>query len=119
VKGGIDMGLNEFLWLVGIIVLAGAVRMTIFSLNKPSRKLLKLTQRLSDAEINNDKANQLIGLLMSIKFMPKKTAYWDSVKTAYRLVEQSSNVDLELKQKLRTLLQGLSADQLHEHKKIS
>jgi hypothetical protein len=113
------MGLNELLWLIGIIVLAGAIIITISSLNKPSRKLLKLTRRLSDAEINNDKADQLIGLLMSIKSMPKKTAYWDSIKMAYRLVEQSNSVDLELKQKLRTLLQGLSVDQLQENKKIS
>jgi hypothetical protein len=113
------MGLSEPLWLIGIILLAGAIKMTISSLNRPTRKLLKLTRRLSDAEINNDKADQLIGLLMSIKSMPKKTAYWDSIKTAFKLVEQSNSVDLEFKQKLRTLLQGLSDGPLQENRKIS
>jgi hypothetical protein len=56
---------------------------------------------------------------MSIKFMPKKTSYWNSIKTAYRLVEQSGSVDVELKLKLRTLLQGLSVDLLQGNKKIS
>jgi hypothetical protein len=113
------MGQNGYIWVLGIIVLAGLLMIVISSLNKPSRKLLNLTRKLSDAEVTNEKANQLIGLLMSIKSMPKKTAYWDSIKTAYRLVEQSAKVDLELKQKLRTLLQGLSADQLQDGKRIS
>jgi hypothetical protein len=113
------LGQSELLWFIGIIVFAGIVRLAFHSLNKPSRKLLKLTRRLSDAEINNDKAIQLIGLLMSIKFMPKKTSYWNSIKTAYRLVEQSGSVDVELKLKLRTLLQGLSVDLLQGNKKIS
>jgi hypothetical protein len=56
---------------------------------------------------------------MSIKSMPKKTAYWDSIKTAFKLVEQSNSVDLEFKQKLRTLLQGLSDGPLQENRKIS
>jgi hypothetical protein len=113
------MGLNKFLWLIGIIVLAVAIRMTISILNRPSHRLLRLTRKLSYGEINNDKADQLIGLLMSIKSMPKQTAYWDSVNSAYRLVEQSDSVDLEFKQKLRTLLKGLGFDQLQENKKIS
>jgi hypothetical protein len=113
------MGQNGYLWVLGIIALAGLFMFVISSLNKPSRKLLNLTRKLSDAEITNEKANQLIGLLMSIKFMPKKTAYWDSIKTAYRLVEQNASVDLDLKQKLRTLLQGLSVDQLQDNKRIS
>jgi HAMP domain-containing protein len=113
------MGQNIFLWLLGIIVLAGLLKFVISSLNRPSRKLLNLTRKLSDNEVTNEKAEQLIGLLMSIKTMPKRTAYWDSIKTAYRLVEQSGNVNLELKQKLRTLLQGLSTDQFQGSKKIS
>ncbi|QGQ95057.1 hypothetical protein EHS13_09265 [Paenibacillus psychroresistens] len=113
------MGQNGYLWILGIIVLAGLLMIVISSLNKPSRKLLNLTRKLSDAEVTNEKANQLIGLLMSIKSMPKKTAYWDSIKTAYRLIEQSPKVDLEFKQKLRTLLQGLSVEQLQDSKKIS
>jgi hypothetical protein len=112
------MGQNDFLWLLGIIVFAGLIILIISSLNNPSRKLLNLTRKLSEAEITNEKANQLIGLLMSIKSMPKKTTYWDSIKTAYRLVEQNRNVDLELKQNLRILLQGLSIDQFQGSKKI-
>jgi hypothetical protein len=113
------MGQNGYIWVLGIIVLAGLLMIVFSSLKTPSRKLLNLTRKLSDAEITNEKANQLIGLLMSIKTMPKKTAYWESIKTAYRLVEQSAKVDAELKQKLRTLLQGLSADQLQDDKRIS
>jgi HAMP domain-containing protein len=113
------MGQYDFLWLLGIIVFAGLLMFVFSSLNKPSRKLLNLTRKLSDAEVTNEKTNQLIGLLMSIKSMPKKTTYWDSIKTAYKLVEQNGNVDLELKQKLRTLLHGLSIDQFQGNKKIS
>jgi hypothetical protein len=110
------MGQNSLLWLLGIIVFAGLLMVVFSSLNNPSRKLLNLTRNLSDAEVTNEKANQLIGLLMSIKLMPKKTNFWDSIKTAYRLVEQNGNVDLEIKQKLRTLLHGLSIDQYQSNK---
>jgi hypothetical protein len=43
----------------------------------------------------------------------------NSVKAALGRVEQSGNVDVELKQKLRTLLLGLSAKQFQEIKKLS
>jgi hypothetical protein len=113
------MGQSNFIWAIGIIVLVSAIAFIFSSLNRPSHKLLKLTRKLSDAEITNDKADQLIGLLISIKAMPKKTAFWDSIKTAFRLVEQSDNVDIELKLKLRTLLQGLSVQKMDLNQKIS
>jgi len=113
------MGQNDFIWVIGIIILVSAVAFVFSRLNKPSHKLLKLTRKLSDAEITNDKANQLIGLVISIKAMPKKTAFWDSIKTANRLVEQSDKVDLELKLKLRTLLHGLSVQKVDLSQKIS
>jgi hypothetical protein len=112
------MGQNGLFWLLGIIVCTSLLMVVISSLNKPSRKLFNLTRKLSDAEVTNEKADQLIGLLMSIKSMPKKTNFWDSIKTAYILVEQNGNVDHEIKQKLRTLLQGLSIDRFQDNNKI-
>lgn len=113
------MGQSDFIWAIGIVVFISAIAFVISSLNKPSYKLLKLTRKISDAEITNEKAKQLIGLLISIKAMPKKTAFWDSIKTAYRLVEESDNVENELKLKLRTLLQGLSVQKMEANQKIS
>ncbi|MEX2460082.1 MAG: hypothetical protein WD469_02065 [Paenibacillaceae bacterium] len=113
------MGQSYLIGFLGIIVFVGGVMIVFSSLNKPSRKLLNLTRKLADHEVTNEKADQLIGLLMSIKTMPQKTAYWESIKTAYRLVEQSDHVDNDLKQKLRTLLQGLSIDQFQGNQKIS
>jgi hypothetical protein len=108
------MGQNDFIWIFGIIVIIGAVTATLANLNRPSRKLLTLSKKLSFSEVNNEKASQLIGLLMSVKSMPKKTAFWNSIKTALRLVEQSGDVDADLKQKLRTLLQGLNVQRFQE-----
>jgi hypothetical protein len=99
------------------MLLAGAALAIMISLNRPSRKLLNLSKRIATNEVNNEEASQMIGLLMSVKAMPKKPAFWESVKTAWGHVEQSGNVDIELKQKLRTLLQGLSVKQFQEIKK--
>jgi HAMP domain-containing protein len=118
VKGGNGLGQND-LWVIGVMLLAAAALAIMISLNRPSRKLLNLSKRISAKEVNNEEASQMIGLLMSVKAMPRKPAFWESVKTALGRVEQSGNVDLELKQKLRTLLQGLSVKQFKDIKKIS
>jgi HAMP domain-containing protein len=118
VKGGNSLGPNE-LWVIGFIVLVGAAIAIMISLNRPSRKLLNLSKRISTTEVNNEEASQMIGLLMSVKAMPKKPAFWESIKTALGRVEQSGNVDIELKQKLRILLQGLSVKHVQKIKKIS
>jgi cytochrome c-type biogenesis protein CcmE len=102
------MGQNDFIWIIGVIVVVGAVVGILAILKRPTRKLLNLSKKMTTTEVNNEKAIQMIGLLMSVKSMPKKTAFWDSIKTALKLVEQSGDVDVDLKQKLRTLLQGLN-----------
>jgi hypothetical protein len=108
------LGQNDFIWIIGIIVVGGAVIAILATLRRPSRKLLNLSKKMSTTEVNNEKASQMIGLLMSVKSMPKKTAFWDSIKTALRLVEQSGDVDADLKQKLRTLLHGLNVQRFQE-----
>jgi hypothetical protein len=112
------LGQND-LWVIGLMVLAVAAVAIIITLNRPSRKLFNLSKSLSSSEVNNEKASQMIGLLMSVKAMPSKPAFWESAKAALWRVEQSGNVDIELKLKLRTLLQGLNVKQFQKIKKLS
>jgi hypothetical protein len=108
------MGQNDLIWIIGIIVVVGAVLATLTILKSPSRKLLTLSKKLSSCKVNNEKASQMIGLLMSVKSLPKKTAFWDTIKTGLRVVEQSGDVDADLKLKLRTLLHGLNVQRFQE-----
>ena len=112
------MGQSDFIWIMGSILFVCAIMFVFFRMNKPSRELLNLTRKLTDAEITSEKTDELIGLLISIKTMPKKTAFWDSIKTAYRIVEKSDKVDSELKLKLRILLHGLSCNQMEDNIKF-
>jgi hypothetical protein len=111
------MGQMGLICLIGIAC-AFIVIWLISNLNKPYYKLVRLTKNMT-LDINNEKASQFISLLMSIKSMPNRSSYWDSICRALKLVEQSPDVDTEIKDKLRTLLQGLGIHRFQETQKIS
>jgi hypothetical protein len=111
------MGQMGLIWLIGIACVV-IVLLVISNLNKPYYKLVRLTKNMS-LDINNEKASQFISLLMSIKAMPNRASYWDSIRRALKLVEQSAEVDTEIKEKLRTLLHGLGIHRYPESQKIS
>jgi hypothetical protein len=111
------MGQLGLFWLIAIAC-AVIVLVLISNLNQPYYKLVRLTKKMP-LEINNEKASQFISLLMSIKSMPNRPSYWDSIRRALKLVEQSADVDAEIKEKLRTLLIGLGIQRYQEVQKIS
>jgi hypothetical protein len=111
------MGQMGLIWLIAIACVV-IVLVLISNLNKPYYKLVRLTKKMPP-EINNEKASQFICLLMSIKSMPNRPTYWDSIRRALKLVEQSADVDAEIKEKLRTLLIGLGIQRYQEVQKIS
>jgi hypothetical protein len=111
------MGQMGLILLIAIAFVA-IVLVLISNLNKPYYKLVRLTKKMS-VDINNEKASEFISLLMSIKSMPNRPSYWDSIGRALKLVEQSADVDAEIKEKLRTLLLGLGIQRFQEVQKIS